>query len=112
MCNVDKYRDYLSRLEDYLEFVNTDVEELMKYETELYTAYGSHHGYKVEYIKDWYDEAEDDLLTELSPEDFVSNEYGIPIDPSGYDTRVPDIVDELIEKGELFECGGYWFHSE
>jgi hypothetical protein len=108
MCNVTAFNDYVGRLEDYLEYVNTDVDRLMAWEPELYAAFGTHNNKKIEEIKDWYEDAEDLFISTFDPELYIAAKY------ETYRTNEDlwDLVDREIDAGTIYECGGYWFRSE
>ena len=108
MCDINTYKEKLSALEDYLEFVNTDIDRLMRWEPELYAAYAAHNGLAVEEVKDWYEEAEDNFVSVYGVDLYLQGKYGAWQD---------DDIDYLYEKavhrdGTLYECGGYWFKAE
>ena len=108
MCNVTAFNDYVGRLEDYLEFVNTDVDRLMAWEPELYAAFGTHNELPVETIKDWYAEAEDMFVTVWDIDLYIQKKYEVWED---------EAIDYYYEKevhrdGTLYECGGYWFKTD
>lgn len=108
MCDVNNYKEYLGRLEDYLEYVNTDVEDLMMWEPELYAAFGVHNGLAVENIKNWYMWAEELLITTGDPDDWVRSRHEHHLS----EEAVWDIVHDNVDQGLIFECGGYWFATE
>lgn len=107
MCNVTKLREVTESLNDYLEYVNTDVDQLMAYEPELYAAYAAHTGEKISRIKDWYLEAEQAFITTLGLEDYIESRYDY-VDQFNYWDKVQTEIDD----GDIFECGGYWFRGE
>lgn len=108
MCNVSAYTEFVERLEDYLEFVNTDVDRLMAYEPELYAAYGTHNELKVEEIKDWYQDAEAMFVTVYDPYLYLQNKYDV-----WRDEDIDYFYEKEVHKdGVLYECGGYWFTTK
>lgn len=108
MCDVDVYREYLDRLEDYLDYVNTDVERHMLWEPDLYAGYGAYNGLKVEEIKNWYRDAEEQFITTGDPDDYIRRQYDHDI----IEDAVWDLVDREIDEGRIYECGGYWFLAD
>ena len=108
MCNVSAYKEYVERLEDYLEFVSTDVDRLMAYEPELYAAYGTHTELKLEEIKDWYQDAEAMFVSVDDPYPYLQYKYDV-----WRDEHVDYFYEKEVHKdGVLYECGGYWFTTE
>lgn len=108
MCNVTAYKEYLGRLEDYLAFVNTDVDRLMAWEPELYAAYGTHKGLAIEKVKEWYQDAEKMFISTSDPELYIASQYDTY--RSGADLW--ELVDREIARGMIYECGSYWFINE
>ena len=108
MCNVSAYTEYVDRLEDYLGFVNTDVDRLMAYEPEFYAAYGTHNELKVEEIKDWYQDAEEKYVTMYEPYLYLQKKYDV-----WRDEDIDYFYEKEVHKdGVLYECGDYWFTTE
>lgn len=107
MCNVTAFNDYVGRLEDYLTFVNTNVVHNMLWEPEFYAGYGAYNGLKIEEIKDWYEDAEDQFIWG-DPDEYIRGQYDHYI----REDDVWDLVEREIDAGTIYECGGYWFRSE
>ena len=108
MCDINAYKEKLGALEDYLEFVNTDVDRLMQWEPDLYAAYAAHNDLTVETVKDWYEDAEDNFVSAYDPGMYLMAKYEVWKD---------DDIDYYYEKevhrdGTLYECGNYWFKAE
>lgn len=108
MCDINAYKEKLSNLEDYLEFVNTDVDRLMQWEPELYAAYAAHNNLPVETVKSWYESAEDNFVSVYGVELYLQTKYGVWKDED---------IDYFYEKevhrdGTLYECAGFWFKAE
>ena len=108
MCDINKYKEKLSSLEDYLEIVNTDVDRLMQWEPELYAAYAAHNNLTVGTVKSWYESAEDNFVSAYGIELYLQHKYDVWKD---------DDIDYFYEKevhedGTLYECGGYWFKTD
>lgn len=108
MCDINAYKEKLNALEDYLEFVNTDVDRLMQWEPDLYAAYAAHNGLAVEEIKDWYEEAEDNFVSAFGIELYLQTKYEFWTD-EGFDYFYEK---EVHKDGTLYECGGYWFKTD
>lgn len=108
MCDINKFNEKVSALEDYLEYVNTDIDSLMAWEPDLYAAYAAHNDLPVETIKDWYEEAEDRFVSAWDIDLYIQKKY---------DVWGEEAIDYYYEKevhrdGILYECGGYWFSTE
>lgn len=108
MCDINKYHAKLVELQDYLEYVTTDIEDLLLWEPDLYAAYAAHNGLNVATIKEWYGDAEELFVNALSPEPYLMHKY---------DAVTAEEVDYYYEKevfrdGTLYECGGYFFRTE
>lgn len=108
MCDINVYKEKISALEDYLEFVNTDIDRLMQWEPELYAAYAAHNNLTVGTVKDWYESAEDNFVSVYGVELYLQTKYGVWKDED---------IDYFYEKevhrdGTLYECGSYWFKTE
>lgn len=108
MCDINKVYEKQDELEDYFEFVNTDVDRLLKWEPELYAAYAAHNNLAVSTIKEWYPQAEDNYVSAFSPDLYLQRKYGVWKDAAldyYYDK-------EVHQDGTLYECGGFWFTTE
>lgn len=108
MCNdVSLYNDNVEGLEDFFEFVNTDLYRELRYNIELYAAYATLHGLSIYHIRGWWDKAERDYTSEHLVEQLLlrrnDNYPGLDIN---------DLVQLEIDEGRLLECGGYWFNNE
>lgn len=108
MCDVSKYKEYLGRLDDYLDRVNSSVEGSMLYERELYAAFGTHNNLVVENIRDWYLRAEELHITTGDPDDWVRAQHEHHLN----EETVWEMVHEAVDLELIFECGGYWFTTE
>ena len=108
MCDINAYKEKLSNLEDYLEFVNTDVDRLMQWEPELYAAYAAHNDLPVETVKDWYESAEDNFVSVYGVELYLQTKYEV-----WKDEDIDYLYDKEVHRdGTLYECGNYWFKTE
>lgn len=106
MCNETENEIYEDKWNDYFDFVNTDVFRNLKYNEDVYIAYGAHNKLPVEDIRKWYTDAEHYL--ETSPEAAVARMYDNLI------LTIDDVewfVDKAIEDGMLYENRGYWFST-
>lgn len=108
MCDINQVNAKLGELEDYLEYVNTDVDRLLRWEPDLYAAYAAHNDLKVSTIKDWYTKAEDAFVSACGVDLYLQTKY---------DLWKEEQLDYYYEKevhrdGTLYECGGYWFKTE
>lgn len=108
MCDINKYNEKVRALEDYLEYVNTDVDRLMAWEPDLYAAYAAHNNLPVETIKEWYEKAEDMFISVFNINLYLQKKYNI---------WSVEAIDYYYEKevhrdGTLYECGGFWFRTE
>lgn len=107
MCDVTAFKANLEALEDYLEFVNTDVEHLMGYEVEMYAAYMCvAPGSRIHNIKDWYREAEINYISSTTLELYIMSKYDV------YTEEDVDYWHEIeVGRSYVLECAGYWFHN-
>ena len=108
MCDINAVNQKISELEDYLEYVHTDIDRLMKWEPDLYAAYAAHHNLPVSTIKEWYEDAEDAFISTFGLDLYLSGKYEVHRDED---------LDYYYEKevyrdGTVYECGGYWFTTE
>lgn len=108
MCDINKYNQKLSELEDYLDYVNTTIDRWFAWELELYAAYAAHKDLVISTIARWYWEAEDNYVTAYDPSLYLCSKYNI---------WTSDQIDfyynkEVFQDGTLFECMGYWFKTE
>lgn len=106
MCDLTKYKENLDRLNDYLEYVNSDMDRLMAYEPELYAAYLTLRPELVlEEVKEWYEEAEAMYISAHGIDLYLMKKYDVWRDED---------LDYYYEKevhrdGLVRECGSYWF---
>lgn len=105
MCDVNAVKAKLDELEDYLAYVNTDIDRLMKWEPDLYAAYAAHNDLPIGTIKEWYQDAEDEFVSAFEPDLYLQMKYGV--------WKAEDL-DYFYEKevhrdGTLYEAGSYWF---
>lgn len=104
MCEEVAFTNYMERLEDYLEYVNTDVEDHLDYPLSVYAAYGSRNGESVETIKEWYEAADEQYLDMFAPTDYIDGIYG---------NQEADYFWELVyreeSKGYIYRYADHWF---
>ena len=108
MCDINKFYAKLTELDDYFEFVNTDIMSKLGCDIEVYAGYAAHNNLTVSTIKEWYEDAEDAFITMYNIDLYIETKY---------DVWKSDDLDYYYEKevhrdGTLYECGGYWFKAD
>lgn len=99
------YEEYQEALDYYLEYVNTDLLDIIGYDISVYIAYGMYNNKPVSTIKEWYTEAEDTYIYML--EEYIINLYGT-IATEGYFWHA---VDDAKHKGIIYEVEGMFFEG-
>lgn len=107
MCDEAVYQEKIGQLEDYLEFVNTDIDRLMRFEVELYAAYATLNDLTIERVKEWYQDAESKLVSANDPWLYLSHKYDV-----WNDDDIEYYYDIELGEGIIHSCGGYWFSVE
>lgn len=109
MCNITDNEEFAQRWDDYFEHVNNEVYQDLKFEDELYQAYGAYNGLRVEWIKGWYRDAESHHINSIDPRSYVRNKYGDH--PGLTEDDVDYFLDKEIGDGMIYENNGYWFRA-
>lgn len=107
MYKAPAFTEYLEQLEAYLEYVNTDVDRLMGREPDMYAAYGTHNNLKIEEIKNWYQAAEEHLISVYAPETYIMKKYDV------FEVaEVWELLEIEVDSGTIYESNYYWFYTE
>lgn len=105
MCVNNKFDEKLDSLNDYIGYVNTDIDRLMAFEPELYAAYAAHNDEVITDVKAWYEKAEKNFISSFGIDMYLGIKYDT------WDEEALDhfFAQEVHEDGTLYECHGYWF---
>lgn len=105
MYTNEEYESYVEKLDDFLYYVNSAVEQYMEYEVELYAAYGLGMGLQVEYVTWWWHDAEMYYISED-----IENYYGRMF-PKLSNEQIRDRIDIDTDSGKIFMVKEYWFYK-
>ena len=109
MCDITKIELFSDVWDDYFAFINSDIYSKLKFEDELYIAYGSYNNLPVEDIREWYKDAEEFYVGSFAgPAPYIESKYQLHVRS---DEDIQHFIDQDIKDGSLYECGGYWFRD-
>lgn len=108
MCDINVLKQKANEMDDYLSYVNTDVDRKMGLPFEVYVAYAAHEGKTIAEIGTWYSEAEKYYVSQYSPDYYLAKKYDVWSD----DELNYYYEKEVHRDGTLYECGGYFFYRD
>lgn len=102
MCDITKYKENLTALVDFFDYVNTDIYGALTWEDEMYAAYATAFDLSTSTISQWYTDCDDAWVGSVDA--YLADKYEI--------WREEDIqfyYEKEVDQGILRECAGYHF---
>lgn len=105
MCDITKYQENLEALEDFFEYVNTDIFSELTWEDEMYAAYATAYDLPIPAIGQWHTDCEDAWVPQIDA--YLGHKYEV-----WSEEGIQYNFEKEVDEGILRECAGYWFATE